>query len=157
LIRQLAILFLGSFSFASPGYPGFAIIVKFLPAININYFLKNANKHELNIVLCDRYYYSTIALQGAQGLSIKGMIQKNKQFRKPDIAFILDVEPSVALERIEYRQKEKFEQLEFMKRIRRNFLKMPKLLNDNIKIIDSTSSLKEVFNDVKKEVDRILV
>ena len=119
-------------------------------------FLKNANKDELNIVLCDRYYYSTIAFQGAQGLNIKDMIKKNKQFRKPDIAFILDVEPSVALERIEYRQKEKFEQLEFMKRIRRNFLKMPKLVNDNIKIIDASKPLKRVFESIKKELDKML-
>src|SRR3989338_751255 len=119
-------------------------------------FLKMSNKHELKIVLCDRYYYSTIAFQGAQGLSIKDMIQKNKQFRKPDVAFILNVEPSVALERIEYRQKEKFEQLEFMKKIRKNFLKLPKLLNDNIKIIDASKPLKRVFESIKKELDKML-
>ena len=119
-------------------------------------FLKSSNKHELNIVICDRYYYSTIAFQGAQGLSIKDMIEKNKPFRKPDIAFILDVEPAVALERIKHRQKEKFEQLEFMQKIRKNFLRLPKLLKDNIKMIDSSKSLKEVFNDIKREVDRLV-
>ena len=119
-------------------------------------FLKNSNNHELNIVLCDRYYYSTIAFQGAQGLDIKELIAKNKSFRKPDIAFILDVEPSLALKRIEYRKKEKFEQLEFMKKIRQNFLKLPRLLNDNIKIIDSSKKLKSVFEDIRKEMDKIL-
>ena len=119
-------------------------------------FLKTSNKHELNIVLCDRYYYSTIAFQSAQGLSIKDIIKKNKLFRKPDIAFILDVEPSLALERIAYRQKEKFEQLDFMKKIRQNFLKLPKVLNDNIKMIDSSKSLKEVFEDIRKEIDRLV-
>ena len=119
-------------------------------------FLKKSNEHELNIVLCDRYYYSTIAFQGAQGLSIKELIAKNKAFRKPDIVFILDVEPSTALKRIEYRKKEKFEQLDFMKKIRANFLKLPKLLSDNIKIIDSSKSLKNVFEDIKKEIDKML-
>ena len=119
-------------------------------------FLKNSNGNELNIVLCDRYYYSTIAFQGAQGLSIKEMIDSNKEFRKPDIAFILDVKPSLALERINYRQKEKFEQLEFMIKIRGNFLKLPKLLEDNIKIMDSSKSLNEVFSDIKAETDKIL-
>ncbi|MBI2649800.1 dTMP kinase [Candidatus Woesearchaeota archaeon] len=119
-------------------------------------FLKKSNKHELNIALCDRYYYSTIAFQSAQGLDIQKLIEKNEQFRKPDIAFILDVEPAIALERISYRQKEKFEQLEFMKKIRKNFLKLPKLLNDNIKVIDSSKSLKEVFNNIRKEVDKVL-
>ena len=118
--------------------------------------LKKSNKHELNIVLCDRYYYSTIAFQSAQGLDIKSIISKNKRFRKPGIAFILDVKPSVALKRIEHRQKEKFEQLEFMKRIRANFLKLPKLLNENIKIIDASKPLKNVFENVRKEVDKII-
>ena len=119
-------------------------------------FLKNSSKHELNIVLCDRYYYSTMAFQGAQGLNVKELISKNKKFRKPDLVFILDVTPSTALQRIEYRKKEKFEQLEFMEKIRRNFLGMPKLLHDNIKIIDSSGHLDDVFREVVKEVNKIL-
>lgn len=118
-------------------------------------FLKKSS-NKTNIVICDRYYYSTIAFQGAQGLDVKDLIDKNTKFRKPDIAFILDVEPSVALERIEYRKKEKFEQIEFMKKIRENFLKLPKLLSDNIRIIDSSKNLQEVFEEVKKEIDELL-
>lgn len=122
----------------------------------IKEFLQKPNWQELNIVLCDRYYYSTIAFQSAQGLNMKDLIEKNKSFRKPDIAFILDVEPSIALKRIEHRQKEKFEQLKFMKKIRENFLKLPKLLSDNITIIDSSKPLQNVFENVKAEVDKIL-
>ena len=119
-------------------------------------FLSNSSEQEVNIVICERYYYSTIAFQGAQGLDIKGIIAENKKFTKPDIAFILDVEPSIALERIKSREKEKFEQLSFMKKIRENFLRLPQLLDDNIKIIDSSKVLNEVFDDVAKEVDKIL-
>ena len=119
-------------------------------------FLKNSNENELNIVLCDRYYYSTIAFQGAQGLDINELIGKNKDFRKPDIAFILDANPKVALKRIEYREKEKFEKLEFMKKIRDNFLKLPKMLQDNVIIINSNKSLGEVFDYIKKDVDKML-
>lgn len=119
-------------------------------------FLRNSNEHELNIVLCDRYYYSTIAFQGAQGLSMEDLIAKNKKFRKPDMAFILDVEPDIALERIRQREREKFEQLEFMKKIRENFLKLPKLLEDNIEIIDASEPLKYVFQEIRKKIDRLL-
>ena len=118
-------------------------------------FLSKSNS-KINIVLCDRYYYSTIAFQGAQGLDVKGLIAKNKDFRRPNIAFILDIEPSVALKRIEYRRKEKYEQLQFMKKIKKNYLALPKLLKDNIKIIDASKPLKDVFESVRKEVDRIL-
>jgi len=123
---------------------------------NVEPFLKTVNGHELNIAICDRYYYSTIAFQGAQGMDIKMLMRKNKKFRKPDLAIILDVEPSIALKRIEYRKKEKFEQLEFMKKIRKNFLRMPRMLKDNIKIINSSKSLKNVFANVKKEVNNVL-
>ena len=119
-------------------------------------FLKSSNRNELNIVLCDRYYYSTIAFQGAQGMDVKDLIEKNKKFRKPDIAFILDVEPFLALKRIEYRKKEKFEQLEFMEKIRGNFLRLSKLLNENIKIIDSSKTLNEVFENIQQEMEKIL-
>src|SRR3989344_2005772 len=101
-------------------------------------FLEKSNNHELNIVLCDRYYHSTIAFQGAQGLDIKDLIHKNKNFRKPDVVFILDTNPEIALKRIEYREKEKFEKLEF------------------IKIINSNKTLSEVFEEIRKEADKLL-
>src|SRR3989338_3010387 len=41
-------------------------------------FLKKSGPKELNIVLCDRYYYSTIAFQGAQGIDIPELIEKNR-------------------------------------------------------------------------------
>ncbi|MBI2660276.1 hypothetical protein HYX07_03890 [Candidatus Woesearchaeota archaeon] len=66
------------------------------------------------------------------------------------------MKPEIAMERISHRQKEKFEQLEFMKRIRAYFLKMPRLLKDNIKVMDSNKSLNEVFASIRKEVDIIL-
>ena len=119
-------------------------------------FLDSSNKHELNIVLCDRYYYSTIAFQSTQGLNLKRIIEKNRDFTKPDIAFILDVEPEIAVERIKYREKEKFEQIEFMKKLRQNFLSLPKRLNDNIRIIDVSGNLEEVFKEVKEEIDKFL-
>ena len=80
----------------------------------------------------------------------------NKGFLKPEIAFILDIKPEIALERINERKKEKFEKLEFMNRLREKFFEMPKLLNDNIKIIDASKSAEEVFEDIKKEVNKII-
>ena len=117
-------------------------------------FLKK--KDGINIILCDRYYYSTIAFQSMQGLDIKMLIEKNKRFPKPDMAFIMDLNPETALERIKSRKKEKFEQIEFMNRLRKKFLELPKLLNDNIKVIDSSRDKETVFEAVKKEIDNII-
>ena len=117
-------------------------------------FLKK--KDGINIILCDRYYYSTIAFQSMQGLDIKMLIEKNKRFPKPDIAFIMDLSPETALERIKGRKKEKFEQIEFMNRLRRKFLELPRLLKDNMEIIDSSQDKETVFEAIKKEMNKII-
>ncbi len=119
-------------------------------------FLNKTSDKDANVVICDRYYYSTAAFQATQGLDIKMLIEINKEFLRPEIAFILDIKPKIALERINERKKEKFEKLEFMNRLREKFLEMPKLLNDNIKIIDASKSAEEVFEDIKKEVNKII-
>ena len=119
-------------------------------------FLNKSNDHDVNIVISDRYYYSTIAFQATQGLDRKMLIEINKEFLKPEIAFILDIKPEIALERIKTRKKEKFEQLAFMNKLRERFLELPKLLNDNIKIINASKDINEVFEDIKEEVDELL-
>ncbi|MBI2651702.1 dTMP kinase [Candidatus Woesearchaeota archaeon] len=111
--------------------------------------------HGIKIVICDRYYYSTIAFQSAQGLDIKSLIEKNKKFLKPDIVFIMDIEPKIALERINNREKEKFEQLEFMKVLRKKFLGLPSILKDNIKVVNASKSQKDVFEEIKEEVNKL--
>ena len=111
---------------------------------------------EKNIVICDRYYYSTIAFQATQGLDVKMLIEMNKSFLKPDLALILDIKPEIALERIKKRKKEKFEQLGFMKKLRKKFLEMPKFLNDNIKIIDASKSKEEVFENIRQQVENTI-
>jgi len=119
-------------------------------------FLNKTNGKQANVVICDRYYYSTAAFQATQGLDIKMLVEINKEFLRPEIAFILDIRPEIALERINERKKEKFEKLKFMNRLREKFLEMPKLLNDNIRIIDASKSAEEVFEDIKKEVNKII-
>ncbi len=117
-------------------------------------FLKQPN----SIVICDRYYYSTIAFQHTQGIAIEKIIAENMPFRTPDITFILDLPADTALERIHKRgeEKEKFEQLEFMKELRKNFLKLKDELDDNIKIIDASKSKEEVFEQIKEEIDKLI-
>jgi dTMP kinase len=109
-----------------------------------------------NVVISDRYYYSTIAFQATQGLDVGMLIELNTEFLKPDVAFVMDIKPEVALERIKDREKEKFENIKFMTQLREKFLKLPELLTDNIKVIDASRSKDEVFEDIKKEVDKLL-
>src|SRR3989338_7726252 len=115
-------------------------------------------KEDDHIVICDRYYYSTMAFQHTQGIDMEKIIIDNMPFRAPDITFILDLPSETALERIKKRgnRKEKFEQLGFMKKLRKNFLKLTKELEDNIKIIDASKSKEEVFEAIKSEIKKLL-
>ena len=52
-------------------------------------------------VIIDRYYYSIVAYQGARGFNPRELLQLNEAFApKPDIVYLVDLDPKVALERI---------------------------------------------------------
>ncbi|MEN3014379.1 MAG: dTMP kinase [Endomicrobiia bacterium] len=84
------------------------------------------------IVICDRFYYSTIVYQGyARNLDIKVIEKLNKLIlgnTKPDIVFLLDVPAKEGLKRVK-NTKKKFDRLEnedlnFHKKIREGYLKI---------------------------------
>jgi dTMP kinase len=113
--------------------------------------------NNISIVLCDRYYYSTIVYQHAQGVDLKKVIELNKNFLKPDLTIILDLDPETALHRISKERKiEKFEKIEFMKKLRQNFLKLKEALDDNIVFIDASGSQEQTFDKIKNEIDKIM-
>ncbi len=107
-------------------------------------------------VVCDRYKHSTIAFQSAQGIPAKRIIEMHENLPVPGITIILDVSPKVALERMSTRQrKEKFEKLEFMALLRKNYLSLPKLLpKENIKIIDAEKPVEKVFQSALRLVEK---
>ncbi|MEM2089894.1 MAG: dTMP kinase [Candidatus Pacearchaeota archaeon] len=110
------------------------------------------------IVICDRYVYSTLAYQ----LEEQEWQSYASSFLKPDIAFILDLPVETALKRIKERckkdkkKKAYFEKAQLLRKVRKKFLKLPIFLNHNIKIIDSTRTIEEIFHDIKEEVERLL-
>jgi dTMP kinase len=116
------------------------------------------------IVISDRYYHSTLAYQQAQGLELKWLLELNKNFIKPDLTIILDVEPKTAIERIEIdkdrkiEDRKKFEKLEFLKKVRKNFLDLPKILKDEkIVVIDGNEEKEKVFEAILNEIKKILL
>lgn len=76
-------------------------------------------------VVLDRYYFSTMAYQGANGFDIQKIRTENEEFApKPDILFILDLDIDTALERIGSRgdTANEFEQRESLEFCRNVFL-----------------------------------
>ena len=76
------------------------------------------------IVLLDRYYFSTIAYQGARGLDAEGIRASNEEFAvKPDLVFILDIDPAESLARLEGRavKEAHFEHQDYLVKVRTIF------------------------------------
>lgn len=102
------------------------------------------------IVLLDRYYFSTIAYQGAKGIDIELIKRLNKKIAiEPDLVFIFDVEPKIGLARIENRKKKEklFEKEDYLKKVREIFKSID---NEKIIKIDASKSIAEIATKVKK-------
>ncbi len=101
------------------------------------------------IVIMDRYYYSTIAYQGALGLDVEEIKKLNEKFPKPDLVIVLDVSPETALKRIKAKRKpDRFEDLNYLSKVRDIFLS----LRDDVVVINAERELE----DVKREVLKIV-
>jgi dTMP kinase len=66
--------------------------------------LINPALQEGKVVIVDRYYFSTMAYQGARGLDPLELMKRNELFApEPDLLVLLDIEPVGGLERIKTR------------------------------------------------------
>ena len=76
---------------------------------------------EGKIVICDRYYFSTIAYQGARGMDTAKIRKINEEFAPPPhLLFIVELEPEEAVLRIKEKRGEapnSFEGLKYLKRV----------------------------------------
>lgn len=103
----------------------------------LSYFIKDRKQHveELitptveagNTVVLDRYYFSTMAYQGARGIDPQAIRVENEAFApQPDVLLILDLPVDKALSRIGVRDGEanEFEQRESLQYCRDMFLSL---------------------------------
>jgi dTMP kinase len=94
------------------------------------------------VVVCERYYYSTVAYQSAQGVDSKWLTALNSAARRPDLGILIDVDPAVAASRTS--TGEIFENKEFLSKVRENYL-----MFDDLVRVDGGGSLDSVFSKVK--------
>lgn len=93
---------------------------------------------EGRVVILDRYYFSTIAYQGAAAGLMESL------FPRPDLVMVLDLDPTVALTRIREQRGEmpnEFERVEGLEKARGVFLS---LLGDRVRLIDARPGEEEV-------------
>jgi dTMP kinase len=112
-------------------------------------------------VVCDRYYYSTAAYQGAAGRvgipTVLSVAEKIAKFQRPDLVALLDLDPAVARRREGIRNdRVESKGLEYQKRVRAGFLRLARRDRSRVRVIDADRPADDVFRDVRKAVDRVL-
>jgi dTMP kinase len=125
------------------------------PADELEYFLNDRRQHVAEIiaparaagkvVILDRYYFSTMAYQGARGFDPADIRRRNEQFAPvPDLLLILDLNVDAALTRIGSRgdTANEFEQRDNLQRCRDIFLSLQH--EPFARVIDSNGSPDEV-------------
>jgi dTMP kinase len=95
------------------------------------------------MVICDRFSDSTLAYQSyGRGLDRQTVLEMNRLATgdlKPDLTFLLDVDPEIGLKRKQMGANDRFEkeQLAFHRRVRAGFLEMAARESERWIVIDS--------------------
>ncbi|UCF44722.1 MAG: dTMP kinase [Candidatus Bathyarchaeota archaeon] len=74
------------------------------------------------LVISDRYLYSSLAYQGAAGLSLEWIEKINEHALRPDLAILIDVDPKTAIHRLKP-NKSVMENMETQQKVRKIYLK----------------------------------
>jgi len=106
------------------------------------------------VVIVDRYYYSTVAYQGARGMDPAELLSRNRAFAPvPNLVVLLDIEPKAGLERIHRRGlgQDTFESLDALTKSRAIFasLKEPHVVR-----FDGAAPVERVHEAIVAELLR---
>ncbi len=105
-------------------------------------------------VICDRYFYSTIAYESAIfGIDREWIRSLHKDIRKPDLVIFIDVPPEISLKRERASSNDRLEKVELLRKVREAYKEMIK--EEGFFVVDGDRSREEVFEDVRKIVERV--
>jgi dTMP kinase len=109
-----------------------------------------------DMVVMDRYYYSTIAYQGAMGVDIEWLRIVNSIFRKPDLAIYLDIDPEEGLRRSGGHKKWRFYEVRDILRAARSIY-LDLVRKGELIMIDARKPLDIVTREVWDIIERELL
>ncbi len=107
---------------------------------------------EGEIVICDRYYFSSLAYNGAYA-PMEWVIELNRlamDTLRPDLTLFLDIRPETFLSRIESRgSTERYEKVEVLEKVRENYFKAFSLLpEENVQVVDNGRSIEAAAEEI---------
>ena len=109
-------------------------------------------------IICDRYYYSSLAYQGSEidGDWVARINLECPDIEAPDVCVFLDLSPDEAIERISKNREttEIYEKKEKLADVRQKYFKVFEKLKgrDNIKVVDASGSPEEVAERIYKAI-----
>jgi len=115
---------------------------------------------EYDLVLCDRYFASTVAYQSAplngKGVDRDWLIQMNLPVTiEPDITFLMDVDPDVSLSRIARRNEtSKFESSDYLSIVRENYLRLAD--EYDFEYINASRGKDWIFKNVSNRIKELI-
>jgi len=101
------------------------------------------------IIVCDRYFFSTIAYGSLDIKDRDWLLNLNKNFLYPDMIFLLKVSPKVCIERIEKNRFgiSLFEKEEMLTRVWQNFEQLSKEF-ENVHIINGERPIDKIHQEI---------
>ena len=120
-------------------------------------YLKNGSE---NVVICERYFLSTLAYGPATGGGNFEELWKAHElipnFIFPDLTLIIDISAEEAVRRLD-KKADVFEESVILEKVRQSYLSLA-IMFDNVKtvIIDGAKSPEEVFASLKPHIEKII-
>ena len=108
---------------------------------------------EGKVIISDRYLHSSLAYQGAAGVDVEWMKSLNRHALKPDLVILLDIDPEKSLERVSDRDKTVFEESEYLKRVRAEYLRYADA--GELIVVDATQPIMDVHVEIKRLIERL--
>lgn len=115
-----------------------------------------------SIVICDRFWDSTIAYQGYGRQIPIDFIEKCNFFAseglEPDITFLLDIDIEIMKRRAKTNIFDRIESegIEFLKRVANGFRVLAKQYNERIFVIDGSNTIEDIHKKVVEIIENRL-
>lgn len=112
-------------------------------------------------VICDRYYYSSLAYQGSEieGDWVRRMNLDCPDILRPDLCIFLDLTPEESMERISRGRvtQEIYETKDRLEKVRRRFLDVLDSLKDteNIYTVNAARPIDEIKSEIREIVEAL--
>lgn len=113
----------------------------------------NVKNSKRKILISDRSFYSSICYQNNSSIDTKWIYEVNHHTPRPDLTLLLDLNEKEAIGRCD--REEVFENIQFLEKTRKNYLKLLDVEN-NIEVVDASKSLEEVQDNIRKIVQEKL-